>query len=146
MRRRTRSLILGLVRPSGCYDLFTQAPFGGFIRASGVYGRLRSNLETYRPRRKSRLIPQSRRLTTRFVPAGIAFIGLGAVWAGGISNLVDRIFRQGRVTDFMFISVGPIHTGIFNVADVMIMIGIAAIAVSLCGRRHGRTLYGANKA
>ncbi|MDQ3118067.1 MAG: signal peptidase II [Verrucomicrobiota bacterium] len=76
----------------------------------------------------------------------MSFIGLGAVWAGGISNLVDRIFRQGRVTDFMFISVGPIHTGIFNVADIMIMIGIAAIAVSLCGRRHGRKLYGTRKA
>ncbi|MFN2476916.1 MAG: signal peptidase II [Chthoniobacterales bacterium] len=67
----------------------------------------------------------------------LSFIGLGAIWAGGISNLLDRIFRQGRVTDFIFISVGPVHTGIFNAADVMIMIGIAAIAFGLCRRRYG---------
>ena len=46
--------------------------------------------------------------------------------AGGISNLVDRI-AFGSVIDFLNIGVGPIRTGIFNIADVAIMVGIAIL-------------------
>jgi len=49
------------------------------------------------------------------------------VFAGGISNLIDRIL-WGSVVDFMSVGVGPLRTGIFNVADVAVMIGIALIA------------------
>lgn len=45
------------------------------------------------------------------------------IWAGGISNLVDRIAFDGRVTDFVVIGIGPVRTGVFNVADVAIMAG-----------------------
>ena len=64
------------------------------------------------------------------------FLGLGLVWAGGMSNLIDRITRHGLVSDFIFIRVGPFHTGVFNVADVVIMIGSAAIVCDLWLRRH----------
>jgi signal peptidase II len=60
-----------------------------------------------------------------------SFIGLGLMWAGGTSNLIDRVTRQGLVTDFIFIRVGPLHTGVFNPADVMIMIGLAVIVCDL---------------
>jgi signal peptidase II len=53
------------------------------------------------------------------------FIGLALIWAGGTSNLIDRVTRHGLVTDFVIIRVGPFHTGIFNAADVMIMAGVA---------------------
>jgi signal peptidase II len=68
----------------------------------------------------------------------MSFIGSGMVCAGGMSNLLDRTLRQGHVTDFIFISAGPLHTGIFNLADLTIVIGIAAIALDLWNRRHGR--------
>ena len=55
------------------------------------------------------------------------FIGLAFIWAGGTSNLIDRVTRQGLVTDFLFIHVGPLHTGVFNVADVMVMLGLAVL-------------------
>ena len=45
------------------------------------------------------------------------------VWAGGLSNLLDRAFFAGRVTDFMTVGLGPLHTGVFNLADVAIMAG-----------------------
>ena len=45
--------------------------------------------------------------------------------AGGTSNLIDRMVQQGLVTDFIFLQVGPLHTGVFNVADVLIMLGLA---------------------
>ena len=67
----------------------------------------------------------------------MSFMGLGAVWAGGTSSLLDRTLRQGHVTDFIFISVGTFHTGVFIAADLTIVIGIAAIGLSLWNRRHG---------
>jgi len=47
------------------------------------------------------------------------------ILAGGAGNLIDRVLQQGRVVDFMQIGIGPVRTGIFNVADVQIMAGIA---------------------
>lgn len=43
--------------------------------------------------------------------------------SGGIGNLIDRILLDGHVTDFLNIGIGPVRTGIFNIADVAIMIG-----------------------
>jgi signal peptidase II len=44
--------------------------------------------------------------------------------AGGASNWFDRV-NDGRVVDFMNVGVGWLRTGIFNVADVAIMLGAA---------------------
>src|SRR6266478_6276466 len=66
-----------------------------------------------------------------------AFIGLTLVWAGGMSNLVDRFARKGLVTDFILLRIGPLHTGIFNVADLVIVAGIIILAAS--ARRAGKT-------
>jgi signal peptidase II len=62
---------------------------------------------------------------------GRALLGLTLVWAGGSSNLVDRV-TSGSVTDFMNLGIGWLRTGIFNVADVAIMLGIALVATSGC--------------
>lgn len=53
---------------------------------------------------------------------GWAPLGVALFVAGGASNLVDRLTR-GAVIDFMNVGVGPVRTGIFNVADVAIMLG-----------------------
>ena len=50
-------------------------------------------------------------------------IGLGLVAGGGISNLIDRLFYDGRVTDFLNVGIGSFRTGIFNVADMAILAG-----------------------
>jgi signal peptidase II len=42
---------------------------------------------------------------------------------GGISNLIDRLIRNGSVIDFMLIKIGPLESGIFNVADLAISFG-----------------------
>jgi len=47
------------------------------------------------------------------------------VAAGGLGNLIDRVSREGAVVDFMNAGIGELRTGIFNVADVQIMIGCA---------------------
>ena len=43
--------------------------------------------------------------------------------AGAVGNLIDRVRFDGLVIDFMNLGVGPLRTGIFNVADVAITLG-----------------------
>lgn len=52
-----------------------------------------------------------------------AFVCLALVCAGGIGNLIDRIAYDGRVVDFLNVGIGPLRTGIFNVADMAITFG-----------------------
>jgi signal peptidase II len=54
--------------------------------------------------------------------SGWPILGLSLFAAGGASNWIDRITR-GSVIDFLSIGFGSLRTGIFNVADVAIMIG-----------------------
>ena len=63
------------------------------------------------------------------------FIGLTLVWAGGVSNLIDRITRGGAVTDFIVLRAGHIHTGVFNAADVIILLGFAILLYGLFKQR-----------
>ncbi|MEM9836226.1 MAG: signal peptidase II [Bacteroidota bacterium] len=49
--------------------------------------------------------------------------GLACIVGGGLSNIVDRILF-GYVVDFMHMKAGSLQTGIFNIADVAIMIGM----------------------
>jgi signal peptidase II len=65
------------------------------------------------------------------------FVGALMV-AGGLGNLIDRLTRQGRVTDFLNLGIGPLRTGVFNVADVAITLGAAWMMVLLSrGPRRG---------
>lgn len=50
-------------------------------------------------------------------------IAMSFMLGGGMSNIFDRIAHE-KVVDFMHIKVGVFQTGIFNVADVGIMIGM----------------------
>jgi signal peptidase II len=58
-----------------------------------------------------------------------AIICLSWIFAGGASNLIDRIAYDGRVIDFLNVGVGPLRTGIFNVADMAITFGALILAV-----------------
>lgn len=50
-------------------------------------------------------------------------VGLLLVASGGLGNLLDRLFNNGAAIDFMSIGIGSLRTGIFNVADVLIVAG-----------------------
>ena len=45
---------------------------------------------------------------------------MSLIVGGGVSNLLDRVRQAGEVTDFLVLSAGPFHTGVFNPADVAI--------------------------
>jgi signal peptidase II len=61
--------------------------------------------------------------------SGAALVGLLLFVSGGASNLIDRIVR-GSVIDFMNVGAGSVRTGIFNVADFAIMLGLAIVVVA----------------
>ncbi len=69
----------------------------------------------------------------RWTPAHLA--GVTLFVAGGASNLFDR-FTRGSVVDFMNLGLGSFRTGIFNVADVAIMLGLALTAAEIVGGRR----------
>lgn len=56
-------------------------------------------------------------------------VGLAFLVAGGLSNWIDRVIR-GSVVDFLNVGIGPVRTGIFNVADVAIMLGVAILLIA----------------
>jgi competence protein ComEC len=57
----------------------------------------------------------------------LGVVALSLICAGGIGNLADRIRYDGRVVDFLNLGVGPVRTGIFNVADMALMLGVALL-------------------
>ena len=62
--------------------------------------------------------------------AGIDAVAVALIAAGGIGNLIDRLAWHGRVTDFIYLAAGPLHTGVFNVADVAITSGVVWLVLS----------------
>ncbi|EDP98140.1 hypothetical protein KAOT1_13022 [Kordia algicida OT-1] len=62
--------------------------------------------------------------------------GLCCIIGGGIGNLYDRILYSS-VTDFMHIDLGGIFkTGIFNMADVSVMLGTGLLILSFIKRKE----------
>jgi signal peptidase II len=62
-------------------------------------------------------------------------IAIASILGGGLSNLLDRCVYDGRVFDFLYIGLGPIRTGIFNVADVGLMLGVVLLLLSGVNRK-----------
>lgn len=70
---------------------------------------------------------------------GARLYGLALVVSGGASNWVDRA-AHGRVVDFLNVGLGPIRTGIFNIADMALLAGLVLWTLSACtqARRRAR--------
>src|SRR5437763_10150460 len=56
-------------------------------------------------------------------------VAIALIIGGGVGNLIDRFRLGGRVTDFIFLQAGPLHTGVFNVADIAITGGVPWLAL-----------------
>ena len=59
----------------------------------------------------------------------------GFILGGGLSNIYDRIM-EGKVVDFMNMGIGTLRTGIFNVADMSIMLGYFLMIPFLFQKQH----------
>jgi signal peptidase II len=65
----------------------------------------------------------------RYRWSGPLLVGACLFAAGGLSNLADRV-AHGSVVDFLNVGVGPLRTGIFNVADMAILAGALIVAAA----------------
>src|SRR5215469_13419179 len=127
---RLAILLLTLVGTAGCDQTskhIARSELGqtGFVRLPGDLGELRLAENPGSFLSLGHSLPTSLRITVFTIGAGVAmlgllaylafwcrlsllsFAGLGLVWAGGISNLIDRVTRHGLVSDFIFLRVGP---------------------------------------
>ena len=60
----------------------------------------------------------------------LSLVGFSCIVGGGVANLYDR-FMYGEVTDFFHIDLGGVFkTGIFNVADMSVMLGLGLLIFS----------------
>jgi signal peptidase II len=55
--------------------------------------------------------------------------GLALLVGGAVGNLIDRVVYGGAVVDFVSLGLGPFRTGIFNLADVAITLGVVLVAL-----------------
>lgn len=75
-------------------------------------------------------------------PDGITSLALGGIVAGALGNGYDRAFRTAPgggtgVVDFVSITLpGGTLWPTFNVADVLLVVGVAALALVSVARRH----------
>lgn len=63
-----------------------------------------------------------------------AVVSLSLIAGGGLSNLIDRLVYHGHVIDFLNVGIGPVRTGIFNLADVAITVGAVLFFISGTGK------------
>ena len=51
-------------------------------------------------------------------------IAMVCIIGGGLGNLIDRLFNDFRVVDFINFGIGTMRTGILNVADMSVTFGV----------------------
>ncbi len=64
-----------------------------------------------------------------------SIIGFSLIIGGGIGNIFDRIV-YGSVTDFLYLNFKFFKTGIFNIADLSVTIGMILILISSFKKKH----------
>ena len=65
-----------------------------------------------------------------------SLVSLSCIFSGGLSNFYDRAMNNGAVIDFLNVGIGTVRTGIFNVADMAIMLGVIML---LFAPKQGQT-------
>lgn len=66
----------------------------------------------------------------RWVTTPVKAAAMYLIALGGASNLIDRVFRQGHVVDYLVLNLGSLHTGVFNIADIAIMVGAGVLLLA----------------
>jgi len=52
-----------------------------------------------------------------------------SIIAGGLGNLIDRLVNNFTVIDFLNFGIGPVRTGILNVADLSVTFGVVLFLI-----------------
>lgn len=54
-------------------------------------------------------------------------LGAALLAGGGLGNWLDRLLHDGAVTDFVSVGFGGLRSGVFNLADLAVGLGIALV-------------------
>jgi signal peptidase II len=65
------------------------------------------------------------------------FVSLGLIAGGGLGNWIDRLLQDGAVTDFVSLGLGSLRTGVFNVADLAVVVGALLLVLRPRPRTSG---------
>jgi signal peptidase II len=76
---------------------------------------------------------------------GLHRIALACIIGGGIGNLIDRVAYQGSVIDFMNLGLGRLRTGIFNAADLAVLVGAILLLLGPLKRERDAESAGLKK-
>ena len=64
--------------------------------------------------------------------------------SGGMGNLIDRMLRDGVVIDFVSVGFGVVRTAVFNLADLLVFVGVFVLLIHSRGRKTGPESAGPN--
>jgi signal peptidase II len=67
--------------------------------------------------------------------SNLTLVGICFMIGGGAGNVFDRIIH-GSVTDFLYLDFPPLHTGVFNMADLSITTGVIIILIDMVRQRR----------
>ena len=155
MRAASRSLlvVLVLVGCVGC-DQMTKAAAREYLPGSGVHSYLGDTFRLQYAQNPGAFLslgeslPPALRFDGFTVAVGVfvaALLGwallssrlswwhrlaVTAIGAGGLGNLIDRLRFDGAVTDFLNLGIGSLRTGIFNIADAILMLGFLLLLLT----------------
>ncbi len=62
---------------------------------------------------------------------GVRLAACTLMLSGAVGNLIDRLRFDGLVVDFLNLGIGPLRTGIFNIADLAIVAGAVLLVVPM---------------
>lgn len=54
---------------------------------------------------------------------------ISCIIGGGMGNLIDRLFNEFTVIDFINVGIGSLRSGILNVADLSVTFGVLALLI-----------------
>ena len=63
--------------------------------------------------------------------ARVKAMGVYCIALGGLSNLIDRLARDEHVVDYLVLNFGRLHSGVFNIAYMAIMVGAVVLALNV---------------
>ena len=76
-------------------------------------------------------------LTTKHIRTA-HLVAYSCIIGGGMGNIIDRLIYNGRVADFMNLGIGSVRTGIFNFADLSVLLGAAILVFTLREKKTAR--------